>query len=320
MRNRDLNAAIAAANPVDSERAAALAVPADPSALLDAVAAEPPPGRAVSARRPLGTLVPLIALLAVVVAAGVFTPPGQAVTRWVGERLGLGEPGEPGGPPSLRQLNEGWAEGSSLEGRRQYVLVVGPVTGQERSRYEFITWDPPSHPTWPDGPCFKLDLTQVRSTSTQGCGTLPKGKQFTYLGVGGGYGHAYAEGGEVRFSDELFHLSGRAGPEVATIEATVNGKEIPVQLRPVPEDLRERFDLGPPFSFFIGFFSGVPRGGTVEVAARDAEGEVLGRAKTELIDQVESKKLSCQMMLKEADVERLPRPGLEECRAVLDAR
>lgn len=322
MRNRDLNAAVAAANPVDSERAAALALPVDPTALLDAVAGEPPPAGSAPARRPLATLVPLVALLAIVVAAGVFTPPGKAVTSWVGERLGFGEPGEPGGPPALRQLNESWAKGTGAEGRPQHVLIVGPVTGQERSRYEFITFKPAQRadrPTWPDGPCFKLDLTQVRSMFSQGCGTLRPGSQFAYLGVSVGYGHAYAEDGEVRFSDELLHLSGRAGPRVAAIEATVNGREIPVQMRPVPDHLLERFDLGRPFSFFIGFFSGVPRGGTVEVMARGADGEVLGRAKTELVDLVESKRLACQMMLKGANVKRLPRPGLEECRAVLGA-
>lgn len=319
MRSRDLSAALAAANPVDRERAAALALAADRTALLDALAAEPLPARSsATRRRPLAATL-LVTLLAALVAAGAFTTPGRAVAGWVGERLGLGGPGEPGGPPALRQLNEAWNRGSGLEGRPEYVLLVGPVTGQRRSRYEFITYDPPARPdrpTWPRGPCFKLDLTQVRSMTTQGCGTLPKGGDFAYHGVGGGYGHAYAGKGGVRLSDELSYLTGRVSPKVASVEARVDGEAIPVQVRPVPEALRRRFHLGRPFSFFIGFFSGHPRGGTVEVTARGADGELLGHAKTELIDMIASKKMMCRSMLMEAK-HRLPRPGREECRAVL---
>lgn len=315
MRVRDLNAAVAEANPVDRERSAAFRLPADHGALLDAIAGEPVPAAPATTPRRYRNLALLLIVLAAAVAASAFTAPGRAVSDWVGEKLGFGEPG---GPPSLRQLNEGWAKGSDLEGQPQYVLVVGPITGRERSRYEFITYHQasrPDRPAWFDGPCFKLDLTQVRSMYTQGCGTLPEGRQFAYLGVGGGYGHAYAGEDGVRFSDELFHLSGRAGPEVTSVEASVDGREIPVQLRPVPATLRQRFDLGPPFSFFVGFFSGVPRGGTVEVTARGDGGEVLGHAKTELVDQVESAKLRCRMMLESGD--RLPRAGREECRHVL---
>jgi hypothetical protein len=318
MRSRDLNAALAAANPVDRERAAALAVAADRTALLDALAAEPLPTGSRAAHRQPWALTVLVALLTMVAAAGVFTTPGRAVTGWVGERLGIGEPGEPGGPPALRQLNEAWNRASGLEDHPEYVLVVGPVTGQRRSRYEFIGYDPPARPdrpTWPRGPCFKLDLTQVRSMRSQGCGALPKGGDFAYLGVGGGYGHAYLGRDGLRFSDELLYLSGRVSPNVASVEATVDGEEIPVQVRPVPEELRRRFHLGRPFSFFVGFFSGHPRGGTVQVTARGADGELLGHAKTELIDQVASKKTMCRLMLREA--KQLPRAGREECRAAL---
>jgi hypothetical protein len=316
MRNRELDAALAASNPVGRERVAAIGLVADRAALLDAVAAEALPPGSASPRRGYRSALPVLVLLVgVLVAATVLTAPGKAVTGWVGERLGFGEPG---GPPSLRQLNESWSGGSSLEGRPQHVLVVGPVTGEERSRYEFITYDPrsrPDRPTWPDGPCFKLDLTQRRSMTTQGCGTLPKGGEFTYLGVGGGHGTAYRTGDGIRFRDELQQVSGRVGPAVATVEATVNGREIPVQVRPVPANLRARFGLGGPFSFFVGFFTGVPRGGTVEVFARGTNGEVLGHARSELFDQVESAEIRCRMILESE--ERIPTPALEECRLVL---
>lgn len=299
MRARELDAAVAACNPVEAERLSAFAL-ADRGALLAAVAAEPTPLPAARPGRGAGPVAALILLFALALAAaGVFTAPGGAVAGWVGDRLGIGGPGEPGGPPALRQLNEGWAKGTDLEGRDQYVLVVGPVTGRERSRYEFITYDrepPANHPGWPDGPCFKLDLTQERSMYSQGCGVLPNGGEFAYSGVGGGHGTPYRDGaGKVRFRDELSLLSGRVGPRVAVVEARVDGRPVPVQLRPIPAGLRERLGLGGPFGFFVGFFSGTPRGGTVEVTARAAGGEPLGRARTELPDKVEAARMSCRV-------------------------
>lgn len=319
MRTRELDAAIAAANPIGPGRVAAVALPVDRGSLLDALATESLPDPASGAARlRLPGFAPLLAVLAIVAAAGVFTTPGRAVSSWVGERLGIVGPGEPGGPPALRQLNESWERGAGLKSQAKYVLLVGPVTGQRRSRYEFITYDPaphPGHPTWPRGPCFELDLTQVRSMSGQGCGTLPKGGEFAYSGVGGGIRDSYVENGKLRFSGELFYVSGRVGPRVASVEATVDGRSVPVQLRPVPEALRRRFKLGGPFGFFVGFFSGVPHGGTLEVTARGAGGEPLGHAKTQLINQVAARKFMCRMMLKSG--ERAPRAGLEECRQVL---
>lgn len=319
MRDRELDAAIAAANPVGRERAAVIALPADRAALLEAVTGEPPAGSGPGRRRRAsGPALLVVAVLAVALLGGVFTTPGRAVTDWVGERLGLGGPGEPGGPPALRQLNESWDRGTDLDGVRKSVLIVGPVTGHRHSRYEFITYRParrPDRPTWPRGPCFELDLTQMRSMSSQGCGTLPKGGEFAFANIAGGYGHAYRDEDGLRFNDELFYLSGRVGPKVASVKATVDGREIPVQLRPVPKALRERFRLGRPFSFFVGFFSGVARGGTVEVTARGADGAVLGHARKQMIDRVASKEMMCGYMLEE--LAHLPRPGREECRQAL---
>ena len=49
-----------------------------------------------------------------------------------------------------------------------------------------------------------------------GCGTLPKGREFAYTGPRGGFGHLYrGEDGGLRAADELFHVSGRVGPNVA---------------------------------------------------------------------------------------------------------
>jgi hypothetical protein len=260
-----------------------------------------------------------LASLATLAAVVAFTAPGRAVANWVGEQIGLSGPGEPGGPPALRQLNESWGLGGpgGWHGDK-FVLIVGPVTGEERSRWEFILSEPespPHRPTRPHGPCFQLDLTQRRSLSGQGCGVLPAGREFSWNGVGGGYDHAYRAEGDLRLAEELFHVTGRVGPAVTAMEAEVNGRPVAVQLRPVPADLRHRFHLGPPFSFFVGFFDRAARGGSVEVTARGADGQVLGHAKSEIPNLVQAAKFSCRSALKQNP--EMPRQGREECLEVL---
>lgn len=320
MRARDLNEALGAANPVPpSERRSALG--GDRGALLDAIAGEPLPAATPRHRRAHfsgAALLVVVVSLATLTAAVVFTAPGRALANWVGEQIGLSGPGEPGGPPALRQLNESWGLGGpgGWHGDK-FVLLVGPVTGEERSRWEFILSEPeslPNRPTRVHGPCFQLDLTQRRSLSGQGCGVLPTNREFSWNGVGGGYGHAYRAGGVLHLAEELFHVTGRVGPEVSAVEARVNGRPVPVQLRPVPADLRRRFDLGPPFSFFVGFFDGAARGGWVEVTARGADGTVLGHARSELHNLVQAAKFSCRGALK---TPQWPRRGREECLEVL---
>jgi hypothetical protein len=288
--------------------------------VLDAIAEEPLPTAAPRTRRPQPSAAILIvlALLATLAAATAFTVPGRAVANWVGEQIGLSGPGEPGGPPALRQLNESWGlNGPGGWRGDKFVLLVGPVTGEERSRWEFILSEPkprPNRPTRDHGPCFQLDLTQRRSLSGQGCGVLPAGGESSWNGVGGGYDHAYRAGGDLRLAEELFHVTGRVGPAVNAVEVTVNGRPIAVQLRPVPADLRRRFHLGPSFSFFVGFFHGAARGGSVEVTARGADGQVLGHADSELPNLVQAAKFSCRGALKNPE---WPRRGREECLEVL---
>lgn len=319
MRARNLNDALGSANPVPpGQRSSALG--RDCGALLDAIAGEPLPTAVSRPPRPQLSAALLVVLvsLATLTAGVAFTAPGRAIANWVGEQIGLSGPGEPGGPPSLRQLNEDWGLGGPGEWHGdKFVLLVGPVTGEVRSRWEFILSEPeslPNRPTRAHGPCFQLDLTQRRSLSGQGCGVLPAGREFSWNGVGGGYDHAYRADGDLHLAEELFHLTGRVGPEVTAVEARVDGRPVPVQLRPVPADLRRRFDLGAPFSFFVGFFDEVARGGRVEVTTRNADGKVLGHARSELHNLVHAAKFSCRMALENPE---MPRPGREECLEVL---
>lgn len=219
-----------------------------------------------------------LAICLALTSFALFTEPGHAVTSWVGERLGFGQPGE---PPSLRQLRAGWTKGTAAEGQPAHVLAVGPVPGG--GRYEFITYWPEQPEgvgrpgAWDlDGPCFELDLTQMRSSYGEGCGVLPEGPHLAALGLGGG-----GMPGE-----ELHHFAGRTSMAVEEVEAQLGGRRLEAELVPIPAEFVERFRLERRFKFFVGFLAGRVRGGTLTITARDGSGEVLARKRFELVDRL----------------------------------
>ncbi|MEZ5076565.1 MAG: hypothetical protein R2725_03880 [Solirubrobacterales bacterium] len=305
--SRDLDAAVGAANPYRAERLAGLPLEEWRGDLLDAVAVEPlptgsPPPRRIGSR--LGAAAAVLACL-LLAAAGVFTAPGRAVTDWVGAQIGFGEPG---GRPALRQFNQFlMATGEGRPGSAR-VLLVGPTPGYHR-RYELIVYETKrktKHEV-PPGPCFRLDLTQERGSYGQGCGILPEDGDFAASGPGGN-----------RDPDSgLMHVSGRVSSAVKEVEATFRGRPIPVELRPVPPELLDRFGLDTPFSFFIGFFRDQLRGGPVEVTARGESGGVLGQAKRRLPSAVPLYRHMCPILAREPH----PHPeALGDCRQVLGPR
>ena len=249
-----------------------------------------------------------------IVFFSLFTAPGQAVTAWVGEHLGFGQPG---GHPSLKQLRAGWTRGTSAEGRPAYVLAVGPVPERGRAngggRYEFITYWPrrPKESRgggrWDLGePCFELDLTQVRSSYGGSCGVLPEGPNLFVDGLAG----------NAAPGDELLFLSGRTGDEVASVQADLDGDPIPVELVPIPATYIGRFHLGRPFKFFVGFLDGRLHGGDVTVTALDASGKVLARRRLEAPDLVAAQRANCEWardLLRKGEMSR--RNALKNLRA-----
>lgn len=249
-----------------------------------------------------------LAICLALTSFALFTQPGHAVTSWVGERLGFGQPGE---PPSLRQLRAGWTKGTAAEGQPAYVLAVGPVPGG--GRYEFITYWPEQPEgvgrpgAWKlDGPCFELDLTQMRSSYGEGCGVLPEGPHLAALGLGGG-----GMPGE-----ELHHFAGRTSMAVEEIEAELGGRPLEAELVPIPAEFVERFRLERRFKFFIGFLEGAVRGGALTITARDGAGEVLARKRIEVIDRLAIRRSMCEeakRILREGEMSR--RNALRNMRA-----
>jgi hypothetical protein len=206
------------------------------------------------------------ALCAGLLAFAVLTAPGQAVTAWAGERLGLGEPG---GPPSLDELRASWNRGTAADGQPAYIAAAGPAP--HGGSYEFVTYQAKeSQGPSPLGgePCFELNLIQERSSTGQGCGVFPEGTPLYSHGFGGGFG---------RSGEEVVYSSGRASADVESIEMQFNGSPVDVELAAIPEDLLYRLKIETPFKFFIAFLPGGARGGSLTINARDSDGNVVAR-------------------------------------------
>ncbi len=200
--------------------------------------------------------------LVVLVSCSLLTSPGKAFTTWVGDRLGLGEPG---GPPALESLHRHAMMGTSGEGQPAYVLLRGP--GPLGGHYEFITYRTPPEtggqsPT-DDTRCFQLEFPEAGNLFQAGCGLPPADDGLLFEGVGGNS----APGRSYQFA------SGRVSENVASVEFEVDGRTFPVELRSVPADLIERFDFPRSFKFFIVFLDRDLRAGKVTVTARDAAGD-----------------------------------------------
>lgn len=210
--------------------------------------------------------------LMALVSFSVLTTPGHAFTQWVGDRIGLGEPG---GPPALESLYRNAMRGAGGPVEPAYVLVRGP--GPNDGHYEFITYDmaPAADPdgSIDDTHCFQLEFPEARNLFHAGCGLPPATEGLLYSGVGGNYA-----------GDGYQFASGRVSSDVAAVEFEVDGRLFPVELRPVPVDLIERFGISREFKFFIVFLDGDLREGNVTITAKNAAGEPVARQTSTLLD------------------------------------
>ncbi len=231
------------------------------------------------------------ALAALILVGLVATPPGRAFTSWVGDRVGLGEPG---GHPTLQGPRAlampGQASGTA------YVLVRGRGPA---GLYEYVTYR--SKAKRGDGGsagarCFELDLPSRKALQGAGCG-LPSESMGLKVDAPGGAGGNVSPEAEVRF------VSGRVSEDVASVDVKLNGRSIPVDLRPVRGPLAHRVGLPHGFTVFAAFFSHAGHGGRVAVAARDRAGKVVARDSRRLLDNVEARAGRCH------DVERLVEEG-----------
>lgn len=201
-------------------------------------------------------------LLVAVVAFSLLTAPGQAFTSWIGDRLGLGEPG---GHPTLQSLRGHAMRGTAGAGQPAYVLLRGPGPGGDH--YEFITYRTKREPgkEWPanGARCFQLEFPEARNLMGAGCGLPPASDGLLLQGIGG----------NAQPGSEYQYASGLVSDDIAAVDIEVDGHAIPVQLRPIPPELIDRFQIRRSFQFFIAFFGDAS--GKLTVTARDATGHAV---------------------------------------------
>lgn len=220
--------------------------------------------------RPTPTFVVILALMALI-AASLVTAPGRAVTSWVGDRLGLGRPGE---HPTLQHLRHFATHGTNAQGRPAYVLLRGQAPGDRH--YELVTFRMKREPgkAFPanGARCFEVDFPEARDLYSAGCGLPPATHGLLIGGVGG---NAAPE-------ESFQFLSGRTSADVATVEVLDGGQSTEVPLRPIPTELVERLHLRRPFKFFIAFLDGSQA--DLKVIARDDAGEVVAIRSVRTVD------------------------------------
>jgi hypothetical protein len=229
--------------------------------------------------------VAILTLCAALSAAALFTSPGQAVSSWIGDRLGFGQPG---GPPTLRDLRAFATEGSASEGQPAYVLLRRPAPGF--GHYELITYRMKDEPgkLWPanGARCYELNFPEMRSIGGPRCGLPSTQNPLLFDGVGSTFQLE---------REPLIHISGRVSDEVDSVEIEFQGSPVQVDLAPIPNELIEQFRIRRSFKFFLAFMRDAERGGPVTITARDAAGRPLDHRRTVIPDFVEMQKPACQM-------------------------
>ena len=225
--------------------------------------------------RPLkGPAIRLAAACLLILTAIAVTPPGRAATAWVGEQIGIGQPG---GPASHTELREFALEPSGESGAPAYVVARGPVdaTGGHFEIVRRFSRAEQSH-------CYELQLVKPTSLYGPACTPSPLASQVTVDSLGS--------------SSEVQTVSGRLGPEVAAIRVEFDGRSIPVQVTEVDAEVRSELAIRDPLKFYFASFTGFISGGKLEIVALDDKGRVLSRRSRQLFDRRPMLRMMCKRM------------------------
>jgi hypothetical protein len=225
-----------------------------------------PPARPRAARVRRAALVGAVACAAIVLA-GVVTQPGQGVASWVGERLGIGQPG---GPPGLQDLREFALAPSGEADVPAYVIARGPVavTG---GHYEVVT----RVSRVERKRCYELQIVDPASLYGPSCITDPGPEGLVVDQLGANLAPEF----------EFQSVQGRVGEDVASVRVEFDGREIPVQVTDPDPELLEGLRIEPPVRFYFAAFDGFIAGGELSVEALDSDGQVLSTQTRHLFDQ-----------------------------------
>jgi hypothetical protein len=251
MNNDMLNERLRALDPVDR-----IVVGEQAQVLMREILAGEGPRRARSPRH--ARLAPsAAALVLALVVGGIATTPGQAVTSWVGQRVGISSPA--GDTPTMQPLRDFAHQGASPAGGQPASVVARGDLPYGR-HYELVAYRPkPSAAAQPV--CFELDFPEVRSIGTVGC-ALPASS--TALAI-------QATGENATATQSFSYATGLAGDDVATVDVTVHGQPADVHLVRLPTDVLKAYGIDRPLKFYMATFA-TDAGGPVTVTARSAGG------------------------------------------------
>ncbi|MFT3866387.1 MAG: hypothetical protein QM729_19175 [Solirubrobacterales bacterium] len=210
-------------------------------------------------REPIPRLAAIFIVACLVLASlTLFTPPGRAVSSWVGDQLGFGQPGE---HPTLRHLRHqlvyapdhpDWTAGA---GQAAYVLARGPMPHE--AAWEFITYR--SNRTGVH--CFEVEIAKLRQLSSAGCEEegfrLPREDGLSIADMSGNA----APG--MKFQMVL----GRLSSDVETARVEFDGRPVPVRVVEPSVAVFKKLGFHRTFKVFAAFPEGTERGGVLTVVA-----------------------------------------------------
>jgi hypothetical protein len=200
----------------------------------------------------------VIAICLALASLTLFTPPGRAVSSWVGDQLGFGKPGE---HPTLRQLRHKLVYAPSRAGRTNaagqaaYVVARGPMPHE--AHWELITYR--SDRT--GAHCFEVEIAKLRQLSGAGC--EEKGERLAPedgLKIDNMSGNSAA-------GMNFQMILGRVSPDVEAVRVEFEGRRVPVTIQEPPASVLEELGFHRAFKVFAAFPKGTEHGGTLTVTA-----------------------------------------------------
>lgn len=228
-------------------------VPASASAREQAVAAARAEvaARATArrSRRPAARRMLSIVCAASLLTAALLTPPGRAGSGWIGERLGIGEPGE---PPTIKDRRVGhgkirkstvFAAGRAPDGAR-YEVVLDRFVGPAKNA--------------PPGEVFKscldIEWPGIREMRSGSCGPVFPPAAASKAPIG-----RYIGGPQVlEHATKYVVVNGFTRSDVARVRVRFKDKagaarDASVDFIRVRGELRKRLGADRPFGFYVAF-------------------------------------------------------------------
>jgi len=218
----------------------------------------------------------VIVLCLALASLTIFTAPGRAVSNWVGDQLGFGQPGE---HPTLRQIRHkliyapAHANESVGAGQAAYVLARGRAT--LGAYWEFITFR--SNKT--GAHCYEVEVPKRRMIVSSAC----EEKESRLASENGLQVDTMSGNGGLR--ESFMMVVGRISDDVDGVRVRVDGRTVPVEIEEPPASLFEELGFKRTFEVFAAFPTGIEKGGELTVVAVK-DGRPVGRVvRSQLMNQ-----------------------------------